>query len=87
MGRDEARSFKLIATEPIMMGEIIFRFHKLGQLRQLLRLQSRITLAVLLHKKAISPLLEGSKRYFILYACMCIKATSVLGLLVEVKKS
>lgn len=74
MGGDEARPFKLIATEPIMMGKIIFRFHKLRQLRKLLRLQSRITLAVLPHKKAISPLLGGSKRYFVLYACMCTKA-------------
>lgn len=44
-----------------MLGEGIFRFYKLWQLRQLRKLQSGITLVVLPQKKAISPLLGGSK--------------------------
>lgn len=42
----------------MMMGEVIFSFHELWQLHQLLK---SITLVVLPQKKAISPLLGGSK--------------------------
>lgn len=53
--------FNVMVTVYIMLGEGIFRFYKLWQLRQLWKLQSGITLVVLPQKKAISPLLGGSK--------------------------
>jgi len=56
------------------MGEVIFRFPKLWQLRQLSKLQSWLTLVVLPQKKAVSPLLGGSKRYSLVCAlCTCVK--------------
>lgn len=52
------------------MGEVIFTFHKLWQLRQLSKSQSRITLVVLPQQKAISPSPGGSKRYSLACAFM-----------------
>lgn len=62
------------------MGEVIFRFQELWQLRQLSQWRSGIALAVLPQKKAISPLLGGSKGILLrALSRMCIKAGSVWG--------
>lgn len=62
------------------MGEVIFRFQELWQLRQLSQWRSGITLAVLPQKKSISPLLGGSKGILLrALSCACIKAGSVRG--------
>ena len=55
-----------------MIGKVIFRFHKLWQLHQLLKMRSRITLVVLPQKRTARPLLGRSKRHSVVCAFMCV---------------